>query len=1075
MKKIVLLSLIFALNLMTYAQGGWRPMEMEVKVELNSLQDAMELSELNFNGDIYAANGYAILYLIPGELEQLKSSGYRYEILKSDLNGYYRDFWNNRDAYHSYEEIIQWMNTLTFAYSDICKKFDLGLSVEGRILSALKISDNVHTDEDEAEIMFDGGIHGDEIGGAENLIRFAQYLCEEYGTNPDITDLVDNREIWLYVMVNPDGRVNMVRYNSNGIDLNRDWGYMWNSEGGSPGYYSQIETKALRDCMYDNQFVVHTSYHSGTEFISYPWSYRPDACPDQAHIHHLAEIYATTSGYTNIPYMQGYQGMYPINGSSKDAYYAVMGSIGWTIEISNNKQPPATQIQYYYEINQPAMLATIEHAGYGIKGLVSDAGTGEPVAAMIFVNDFYPSYTDPVVGDYHKYLLPGTYEVKAAANGYEAVTQTVVVTALSVTTQNFALQPADHHYAYRVPACAIPDNNYDDEGTTYAALWEPDDVRYSIGRSGWIILDMGKSILDGPGEEIRIIEGDNDPEGYTCFAGNSIDGPWTSLGNGTGSDNFNFSGAGLVEARYIRIVDDGNGSASGDNAGFDLDAVEVLEQPEVIYLMADAWVNDPLGNNNGRIDPGESCDLMISLRNHGGLTAEDVSTSIQYDSVHVNFIRTDTLAGNLAHGVETVLSFPLTCSMLTPPEEIIMMVLNVSANSGVYTQSYPMHFTVGAILEDWETGGFEKFDWSTSGARPWVMNFLDPYEGVYCSKSGNIDDNQLSVLEISLEVIGHDDLSFFRKVSSESGGDFLRFYIDGVKTDEWSGNLPWERVSYNITPGQHTFRWTFEKNATISQGYDGGYIDYIVFPSSNLTGEMKAIANALPHEFCGEGTSQLGAYAIGGSGTYSYSWTPPESLSNPGIQFPVANPSATTLYEVTVNDGTSIYSANIQVSAHPIPETPVVTQQGDSLVSSATSGNQWYNSSGMIEGATGQVFYPDTEDYYHVIVTSEYGCISDPSVPLYFIFTGLDEGLTTSQWLIYPNPVRDILCIQPLQKPADHVSIILADMTGRMIHRQVLNKEDRILVYVEDLPQGIYILKVTGPENHLLHLQKIIR
>ena len=526
-----------------HGQGQWRQGEMEVRVTFNGRQEADLLNSLNLKGDIYNHSGYAILYVIPGELELIRAKGFPAEILKSDLNEYSATFWSERDQYHTYDDIIQAINSLSTIYAPICKKYDYGLSVEGRQLLALKISDNVHADEPEAEVMFDGGIHGDEIGGPENLIRFAEFLCESYSVDPDITGLLNDREIWLYVMVNPDGRVNMVRHNSHGVDLNRDWGYMWDGEGSSPDYYSQVETQALRNCMLENQFVIHTSYHSGTEFLAYPWSYRPDPTPDQAHIHQLAGIYASVSGYPDLPYEQGYTGMYAINGSSKDAAYGTMGSIGWTMEISSDKQPPASEIQYYYNINEPAMIAMIEYSGFGINGTITDASTGQPLAATIFTDEYYPCYSDPVIGDYHKYLMAGTYSVKAVANGYQPATQTVEVTENNATTLNFALQPEYNHYAYRVIACQVPGTNFADEARTSASLWEPDGINYSLGRSGWIILDMQNEIQDGPGNEIIVHEGGSDPEGFACYASPGMDGPWTLLANGTGTSAFDFSSA----------------------------------------------------------------------------------------------------------------------------------------------------------------------------------------------------------------------------------------------------------------------------------------------------------------------------------------------------------------------------------------------------------------------------------------------------------------------------------------------------------------------------------------------------
>ena len=1076
MKKIILLLTLSIISTLLFAQDGWRPGEMEVRVLLPTAKDYAGLHELGLNGDVYPS-GYGIMYVTAGELERIREKGLAYEILKEDLNAYYRDFWASRDAYHSYEEIIQVMNTLTFNYPDICQRHDYGLSVDGRYLCALKISDNAAQDEDEPEIMFEGGIHGDEIGCSENLIRFAEDLCEGYGTDPYITEMIDNREIWLYIMVNPDGRVYMTRYNSRGIDLNRDWGYMWNGEGSSTAPYSQPETKALRSCMYDNQFVVHSTYHSGTEYVSYPWSYRPDPCPDDNHIDHLAALYSSSSGYAGLPYGQGYNGMYAINGSSKDTYYGVMGSIGWSIEISQNKQPPSSQIQYYYDANYPAMMMLIEHSGYGIKGIVSDAVTGDPVPAMILVDNTYPAYADPILGDYHKYLTAGTYDITVMANGYLSQAQTsVTVSDESVTTVNVALQPGGGYYAWRNPLCVIPDNNHDDEGYTPAALGEPDGVRYSIGKDGYTVLDMFHEVLDGPGDEIRIYEDDSNPEGYSCYAAASVDGPWTYLGAATGTASFNFTDAALLEARFIRIVDDGNGTGTGDNAGFDLDAVEALEQPDVVYLMMDCLVDDAEGNNNQRIDPGESFNLLITLRNHGGLTAENTQAYLNYDSTWVVAENPDLDFGTLGHGDAVQLSVAMTADPLTPAGSIIMTVLNVSANENGYVQSFPCHFTAGAIVEDWESNNFEQYPWQTSGTLPWTITFVGPYEGAYTAKSGNISDNQNSVLEVEMEVTGYDDISFFRKVSSEGGYDFLRFYIDGIMKEEWSGSLDWERFSYAVSPGTHTFRWEYVKDGAVSYSMDCGWIDYILFPSSNLDRSLHALANASPYQYCYPGESSLGAFIIGGTPPYTFAWSPPDSLSNANIQFPQAYPSATTVYSVNVSDnGFQSASSDIQLTVHPMPEQPEVIQEGDSLVSSAQEGNQWYDSQGMIEGATQQVYFPEKEEDYYTIVTSPAGCVSEPSNTVHFLFTDIAVN-ERNDLSIYPVPAKDILYIQAGSILEGEYQITLMSMDGKQlfIKNYLIKNETLLQLEVSELTHGIYVIIIQNLETGRIAVKKFV-
>jgi hypothetical protein len=1051
---------------------------MEIRVDFNSHDEANKIAGKFPLGDIYLNGGYALLQVSPEELDYIESEGIHYLILKKDVSTFAESFWNSRDQYHSYDDIIAKINLLSTQYSAICKKVSYGYSVEGRELAAVKISDNVNEDETEPEIMFDGGIHGDEVGGAENLIRFAEFLCESYGVDPEITDLVNDREIWLYIMVNPDGRVNMVRQNSNGVDLNRDWGYMWGGDGSSPVYYSQVETKAIRNCMLDNQFVIHTSYHSGTVFLAYTWSYRPDPTPDQAHIHQLAGIYASSSGYDYLPYEQGYSGMYPINGSSKDAAYGTAGSIGWTMEISLDKQPAPSEIQYYYEINEPAMIAMIEHAGFGLRGLVTDAVTGEAVAATIFVDDYFPCYTDPVNGDYYKYLLDGTYQVEARANGYQSMTQTAIISGGNFTALNFALQPEYGHYAYRVIACHAPYDNFADEAHTPASLGAADGERYSLGKWGWIVLDMQQVIMDGPGEEILVVEGDSDPEGYSCYASLSMDGPWTLLSNATGTSEFDFSTAGLNEARYIRIVDDGEGPLTGNDAGFDLDAVEVPEKPQVIFLTLDALINDTQGNSNGRIDPGESFDMILTIRNLGSMALENGQAWLNIDQQFLSLADPYQSIEILAFGDSIQLIYSMGCSSFCPSGELLMTVLNITSNNGEYQQSFPVNYSATPIIEDWETANLLKFDWTTGGNKPWAINFQDPFQGSYTAKSGNIDDNQVSAIEVLMDVIGYDDISFYCKVSSEADGDFLRFYIDNNLKGQWSGEQTWEYNSYQVKPGIHTFKWSFEKDNAITHGNDGGWIDYIVFPSCNLGGELKVLANAIPHRICGPGESQLGAYLLGGSSGTVFEWSPSSTINNPALQFPVAMPESTTLYSVTVTQGETIITSGIEVSLHLVPEPPFIFQAGDSIVSSVGEGNQWYNNEGPIAGATGNVFYPETEGDYFARSISDEGCSSDSSNIVNFIFTGIAENDQPNFVSLYPNPLKDLLFIHFQEGPLTGFTINLIDITGVTVYElQVFDPDfqEIITIPMKELRNGLFLLNITDQEGHILVSEKLMK
>ncbi len=591
---LVLIASFFFLSA-TAQRTPWRSGEMEVKVTFSNPEQQQLIGALNLKGDIYTTHAW--LYLTPNELLEVKQTGVTYSVHIPDLNAWSASFGPALvpPGYYTFDQITSIADSLVANFPNICRKVVYGFTPQFKELAALKISDNVNVDENEAEIMFDGGIHGNEVGASQNVIQFARDLCLAYGTDPYITNLVDNREIWLYYCVNPYGRDYMTRENGSQVDLNRDNGYMWGGEGGSIGPFSQPESRALRDCQYSNQFVSYTNYHSGVETISYPWSYRYSPTPDNAHIASLANVYVTNSGYLSLPAGQGSQTMYLIKGSTKDFYYGSLGSIAWSMEISLDKQPAGPNIQHYYTINKSAMLALIEHSGYGIEGTVTDAITGAPIKASVWVGNNYPTYTDGDAGDYHKYMVPGTYNLRFTANGYETkVINNVTVTALQSTVTNVQMQPMRSQYGYRTERMRIPNfsaQNPGDEGYTAACLGAPDGVSYSIGKGGYILVDMQTPVIDEPGLDITVYEGDTSPEGYAVYALTELDGYWNYIGSGLGTWYFDLAVAGIPQAQYFVILDDNDGTANVNDAGFDFDAIENIH----------AAIPDTLAHLSGKV------------------------------------------------------------------------------------------------------------------------------------------------------------------------------------------------------------------------------------------------------------------------------------------------------------------------------------------------------------------------------------------------------------------------------------------------------------------------------------------
>jgi hypothetical protein len=469
--------------------------------------------------------------------------------------------------FHSYSQMTTELQTIATTYPEITHLYDLGQSVQGRVLWGLKITDNPDDEENEPEMRICGLHHGNEYMSAELPLNLAFLLVQNYSTDPTITELVDNREIWIIPMVNPDGREAGTRYNAHGIDLNRNYGYM--PESATP--YSEPETRAMRNNALQNNFVLSLSFHCSGDIVNYVWNYKHQRVPDNTAVESLSEQYGSHNGYWVV---EGYD-WYQTLGDCNDFSYGTRGDMDWTIEVQDSNIPQA------WDLNREAMLEIIDAANMGLTGVVTNAGTGQPIPATIWVEEaLWPCFADPAIGDYHKVLLPGTYTVHYQANGCEEKILSVDVEAGEPTVLNVALQPSPQYYAYQVTTCAYyaPSDNYQNNPTEgISSLGIPDGVCASLGVGGYIILDMLNQITDTPdANDLKVYEGDSTSDGYVVYVSNEWDGPWVSLGTGMGTAEFDLANGSVESARYVKIVDDGNGNPSDPNPAADIDAVENL-------------------------------------------------------------------------------------------------------------------------------------------------------------------------------------------------------------------------------------------------------------------------------------------------------------------------------------------------------------------------------------------------------------------------------------------------------------------------------------------------------------------
>lgn len=237
---------------------------------------------------------------------------------------------------------------------------------------------------------------------------------------------------------------------------------------------------------------------------------------------------------------------------------------------------------------------------------------------------------------------------------------------------------------------------------------------------------------------------------------------------------------------------------------------------------------------DGILDPGETAVIKIKTVNTGHCPIEDVLVSFNEFNPYITVLSDDVVIENLGLFGAAYPEFDIEVADNAPEGIFGEMHYELSAAGYEITKYY--YPKIGLLLEDWETGNMEKYDWANEGAENWAINMQYPYEGLYDLKSGEIANEQSSAFKITYEVMSNDSIIFYKKVSSEPDYDFLNFYIDNNKKGSWSGTTTgWTREAFAVNPGVHTFKWDYKKDFYATEGADCAWIDYILLPTMMVT------------------------------------------------------------------------------------------------------------------------------------------------------------------------------------------------------------------------------------------------
>ena len=310
---------------------------------------------------------------------------------------------------------------------------------------------------------------------------------------------------------------------------------------------------------------------------------------------------------------------------------------------------------------------------------------------------------------------------------------------------------------------------------------------------------------------------------------------------------------GNFESEEIKFIADGFHFMVADNVPNDYEVefeVKAVDKNDSVFIsgfkiIAHApqlqinglSISDPTGNNNNALDPGETAQVTISYTNIGQFP---ISSAISHLSTLQTFV-------SIANPAVTMTDIPVggsgsatfNVSVASVPFGSAVLLQNLVNHNGQYSAEKSFAESIGLIVEDWETGDFNKFSWEMPAANGFILDNVSPYEGIYSARNKAIGNSDSAVLQINYAVMYDDSISFFRKTSSELLQDKLEFYVDGMRLGQWSGNTSWKRFVYPVKAGAHTFKWVYVKNASNAVGQDAAWIDFILFPP-----EQKSMAYA---------------------------------------------------------------------------------------------------------------------------------------------------------------------------------------------------------------------------------------
>ena len=520
----------------------------------------------------------------------------------------------------------------------------------------------------------------------------------------------------------------------------------------------------------------------------------------------------------------------------------------------------------------------------------------------------------------------------------------------------------------------------------------------------------------------------------------------------------------------------------GQGVNFTLTAVDANDSTFVSGFSVEAHapaleiagmnVTETEGDMNGFLDPGEEGLISVTLNNPGDYDEEQVIANLASASDDITVINSVSNIGTLADGEEAVAEFSVSVSETAEEGTAVMMPF--SATSSLHTVQKDFTVKIGIIVEDWESGGFETFNWENTSDNPWTMTTEEVYEGDYAAQSGDITDSQTTDLSINYGVLNDDSLSFYVKTSTESEYDFLKFYIDGELIEQWAGETEWQYVSFPVMQGEHTFTWSYEKDGSVSSGADAAWVDYIELPAALRT----TVFAGTDLETCVNTTIALnGEATLYEEVTWSSSGT--GTFDNASALNTVYAPSeedysaGEVTLTLTAEGPNETVSSELVVAFHEMPELLIEEHQmalceGDSAHFAAVDAQ---NASAYAWTSDGDGFFTDADTLKAVYHPGEED-IANGTVDLAVTAMGMAncESVTDTITLsIHAKPTA-VFAADTMAACANEMFAMDVAMTGAAPYEVVIGNdtvvaEEEVMVYEKDMSESGMLHMMSVSDN----------